>query len=271
MGNGKRYAAEFLGTLFLVLIGVGSAVVALIEGGVVVVALAFGLVLLALVYVFGPVSGCHVNPAVTLGALLTGRISLPGAIGYWVAQIAGGIAGGFGVWALTRWGGVTDQTGRAGANSYGTTINLGGTLLLEVVLTFLLVLVVLVVTSRDEQVGFAGLAIGLTLGAVTLVGVPLDGTSVNPARSIGPALFAGGPALSQLWVFIVAPLVGGALAAAALPVALGAGWRQRQRAEPPALPTDRTYPPAATPDGGRSRPVRPADLSPSRMEHPTRH
>ncbi|MEN3615198.1 aquaporin [Plantactinospora sp. ZYX-F-223] len=222
MDNGKRYGAELLGTFLLVFFGAGTAVAALDTGGVVVVALAFGLVLLALVYVFGPVSGCHVNPAVTLGALLTGRISLPGAIGYWIAQVLGGIAAGFLIFALSHWGDVPDQTGHLGANEYGATINLGGALVLEIVLTFFFVLVVLVVTSRTEQVGVTGLAIGLALGTCHLVAVTLDGTSVNPARSIGPALFNGGAPLSQLWVFIVAPLIGGALAAAASPLALRA-------------------------------------------------
>ncbi|MGX7671226.1 MIP/aquaporin family protein [Plantactinospora sp. DSM 117369] len=111
MDNGKRYGAELLGTFLLVFFGAGTAVAALDTGGVVVVALAFGLVLLALVYVFGPVSGCHVNPAVTLGALLTGRISLPGAIGYWIAQVLGGIAAGFLIFALSHWSDVPDQTG----------------------------------------------------------------------------------------------------------------------------------------------------------------
>lgn len=227
MDRTKRYGAEFLGTLLLVFFGVGSAIAGRVEGGVVVVALAFGLVLLALVYTLGPVSGCHVNPAVTLGALLAGRTNLPDAIAYWLVQIAGATAGAFILFGLSRWGGVHDQTGALGTNSYGPNINLGGTMVLETVLTFLLVLVVLVVTSRTENAGFAGLAIGIVLAACHLVGVPLDGTSVNPARSLGPALFEGGTALSQLWVFIVFPLLGGLLAAAALPLVLGEGWRYR--------------------------------------------
>jgi aquaporin Z len=223
--KGKRYGAEFLGTLLLVFFGVGSAIAGRVEGGVVVVALAFGLVLLALVYTLGPVSGCHVNPAVTLGALLTGRTMLADALAYWIAQLAGATVGAFILWGLTRWGNVFDQTGALGTNGYGTHINLGGTMVLETVLTFLLVLVVLVVTSRKENAGFAGLGIGIALAACHLVGIPLDGTSVNPARSFGPALFEGGAALSQLWVFIVFPLLGGLLAALALPLALGEGWR----------------------------------------------
>lgn len=233
MEDGRRYAAEFLGTMILVFVGVGSAVTALVEGGVVVVSLAFAFVLLALVYVFGPVSGAHVNPAVTLGALLTGRISVAGAVGYWLAQVAGAIAGAFLLLVLTRWGDVVDQTGRLGANEYGPTVNLAGTIVLEAVATFVLVLVVLVVTGRAEQTGVTGLAIGLTLGAVTLLGLTLDGISVNPARSIGPAVFEGGIALEQLWVFVVVPLLGGILAAMALPLALGDGWRHRAEPENP--------------------------------------
>lgn len=231
MEDGKRYAAEFLGTLLLVFVGVGSAVTALVEGGVVVVSLAFAFILLALVYVFGPVSGAHVNPAITLGALLTGRISLTGAIAYWVAQVAGAVVGAFLLLVLTRWGDVVDQTGRLGANEYGATVNLPGTIVLEVVCTFALVLVFLVVTGRTEQTGVTGLAIGLTLGAVTLLGLTLDGISVNPARSIGPAVFEGGTALEQLWVFVAVPLLGGILAAMALPLTLSEGWRSRADGE----------------------------------------
>lgn len=234
--NAKRYGAEFMGTLLLVVFGVGSAIAGRVEGGVVVVALAFGLVLLALAYTLGPVSGCHVNPAVTLGALITGRTTAADAMAYWIAQFAGAIVGAFVLWVLTRWGGVLDQTGALGTNGYGAHINLGGTMILETILTFLLVFVVLVVTSRTENAGFAGIAIGIALAACHLVAIPLDGTSVNPARSFGPALFEGGSALSQLWVFIVFPLLGGLLAALALPVALGEGWRYRAEVDAPPPP-----------------------------------
>lgn len=236
MENAKRYGAEFLGTMLLVFFGVGSAIAGRVEGGVVVVALAFGFVLLALAYTLGPVSGCHVNPAVTLGALITGRTRVADAVAYWIAQLAGAIVGAFVLWVLVRWGGVRDQTGALGTNGYGANINLGGTMILETILTFLLVLVVLVVTSRTENAGFGGLAIGIALAACHLVGVPLDGTSVNPARSLGPALFEGGTALSQLWVFIVFPLLGGLLAALALPIALGEGWRYHAEVDMPDKP-----------------------------------
>ncbi|MFD0785579.1 MIP/aquaporin family protein [Micromonospora azadirachtae] len=214
----RRYAAECLGTLLLVFFGVGSAVAARVQGGVVVVALAFGFVMLVLVYTIGPLTGSHVNPAVTLGMLLSGRISPVGAVAYWIAQFVGATVGAFLLWVLTRWGDVVDQTGALGSNGYGVHINRFGAALLETVLTFLFVLVVLVVTSRAEQTAVAGVAIGLALALAHLVAVALDGTSVNPARSFGPAVFEGGAALRQLWVFIVFPLFGGALAALVAPL-----------------------------------------------------
>jgi aquaporin Z len=215
MDDARRFGAELLGTLLLVFVGVGSAVAARVQGGVVVVALAFGFVMLTLVYLIGSLSGSHVNPAVTLGVLLSRKISVRGAIGYWIAQLVGATVAAFLLWALTRWGGVADQTGALGANGYGEHINRGGAMVLETVLTFLFVLVVLVVTSRAEHAAVAGLPIGVALAAAHLVGVALDGTSVNPARSVGPAIFAGGEALQQLWVFIVFPMLGAALAAVA--------------------------------------------------------
>ncbi len=225
------YGAEFLGTAFLVFLGVGSAVAGLLSGGVIVVALAFGFVLLALTYAIGPISGCHVNPAVTLGALIARRIEIEDAIGYWIAQFAGAIAGAFVLFGLTRWGNVRDQTGALGSNGYGRNISLGGTVTIEILMTFVLVLVVLIVTARTENAGFAGLAIGITLAACHLFAVPLDGTSVNPARSFGPAIFEGGTPLSQLWVFLVFPLIGGVLAALVLPYVSGGGWRYRSTVE----------------------------------------
>ncbi|PTA42707.1 MIP/aquaporin family protein [Micromonospora sp. RP3T] len=223
MDDPRRYVAEFLGSLLLIFFGVGSAVFARVQGGVVVVALAFGFTMLALVYTMGPLSGSHINPAVTLGVLLSGKISPLGAVLYWVAQFAGATVAAFVIWALTRWGDVVDQTGALGTNGYGAHINLGGAAVLETVLTFLFVLVVLVVTGRGEHAAFAGVPIGLALAAAHLVGLTLDGTSVNPARSFGPALFQGGTALRQLWVFIVFPLLGGALAALVAPLILRPG------------------------------------------------
>ncbi|WBB70686.1 aquaporin [Micromonospora sp. WMMD812] len=236
MTDVRRYIAEFLGTLLLVFFGVGSAIAARVQGGVVVVALAFGLVLIALVYTIGPLSGSHVNPAVTLGVLISGKISVIGAVAYWVAQVLGGIVGAFLLWALTRWGDVVDQTGALGSNGYGAHINRGGAALLETVLTFLFVLVVLVAGTRADHAAVSGVAIGLALAATQLVGTTLDGASVNPARSIGPALFEGGVALRQLWVFIVFPLLGGALAALVAPLIIRKDGRYWGGEEQPPTP-----------------------------------
>ncbi len=215
----RKALAEFLGTFLLVFFGVGSAVFGIDRIGALGVALAFGLVLLALAYSIGPVSGCHVNPAVTLGVLLRKGITPTEAVGYWIAQFAGGILAGALLKLMTSsFGKVTDQTGALGTNDWGKTISGGGAFLLEIVLTFLLVFVVLLVTGRAAAPGFAGLAIGLVLTVIHLVGIPLDGTSVNPARSFGPAVFAGTHPMSHVWLFIVAPLIGGAIAALVAPL-----------------------------------------------------
>jgi aquaporin Z len=214
----RKLGAEFVGTFVLVFFAVGSAVVGIDKIGPLGVALSFGLTLLALAYAIGPVSGCHVNPAVTLGVLLARRMSVQDAVGYVVAQVLGAIAAAAVLKGLVEWGDVTDATGGLGTNAWGDSINGGGAFVVEVILTGLLVLVVLLVTGRATAPGFAGLAIGLTLTVIHLIGIPLTGTSVNPARSIGPALFAGSDALSQLWLFIVAPLVGALVAAAVWPV-----------------------------------------------------
>lgn len=214
----RKYLTEGIGTFILVFFGVGCVVFGIDRIGVVGVALAFGLLLLALVYAIGPETGSHVNPAVTLGALLSGRISLRDSLGYWAAQFAGGIVAAALIKAMVAWGDVTDQTGALGTNGWGETVNLGGALAIEILLTFLLVLVVLVVTGRTTNASVAGLAIGLVLTAIHLVGVPLTGNSVNPARSLGPALFEGGEALGQVWLFIIAPLIGGAIAAFVAPL-----------------------------------------------------
>ena len=206
----RKLLAEFFGTLILVLVAVGAAVAGGTDGaGLVAVALAFGLTLMALAYAFGPVSGTHVNPAVTLAVLLAKRMDARTAAGYIAAQVAGAIVGAFALWLLVETGGVTDQTGGLGTNAYDNgAINLWGALLLEFLLTAVFVGVILLVTDERMTTPFAGLAIGVALTAVHLIGIPLTGTSVNPARSLGPALFAGGDALSQVWLFIVAPLAG---------------------------------------------------------------
>ncbi|MGH8877082.1 MAG: MIP/aquaporin family protein [Stackebrandtia sp.] len=226
----RKLAAEFVSTFILVFLAVGAAVYGTDQSGVVGVALAFGLVLFALCYAIGPISGCHVNPAVTMGMLLSGRLSIVDAVGYWVAQLLGGIAGGAMLKFMVTAGGVTDQTGALGTNAYGDTVNLTGAVVIEIVLTFLLVFVVLAVTGRRGATPAAGAAIGLALAIIHIVGIPLTGTSVNPARSLGPALFNGGEAISQLWVFIVAPLVGGILAAGFYPLLFGSDKPEPQSA-----------------------------------------
>jgi aquaporin Z len=216
----RRYVAELVGTFVLVFGGVGTAVLA---GGVVGaqgVALAFGLALLAMIYVIGPISGCHINPAVTLGLLLTRKIELRSAIGYAVAQIVGAVLAAAVIWMIAEDapGGYSLDAGGLGANGFDSHSPAGygllAALVIEIILTAFLVLTVLGATHRAAPVGFAGLAIGLVLTLLHLVSIPVTNTSVNPARSIGPAVFVGGWALRQLWVFIVAPLIGAVIAAA---------------------------------------------------------
>lgn len=222
----KKYAAEFLGTFILVFVAVGAAVFGIsaavgVNGvgngaGVLGVAFAFGLVVFALAYAFGPISGTHVNPAVTLGVLLAGRISTKDALGYWVSQFLGAIAGGALLKLFTTSFGATDYTGGLGTNAYDNgAINMAGAFVLEAILTAVFVLVILLATEKAATPTMAGAAIGFTLVLVHIIGIPLTGTSVNPARSFGPALFAGGEAMSQVWLFIAAPLVGAVLAWAA--------------------------------------------------------
>ena len=182
--------------------------------GVVGTAIAFGLTVVAMAYTIGGISGCHINPAITLAVALSGRMSWKDACGYWIGQVIGGIIAGACLLLLANVVTVPDLTGGLGTNGVANAGGPWGAFLVEVIATFLFVLVVLGTT--DEKVGagnFAGLAIGLTLILVHLVCINLTGTSVNPARSIGPAIFAGGQALCDLWVFICAPLVGGALSA----------------------------------------------------------
>jgi aquaporin Z len=213
----RSVTCEFLGTLLLVFFGVGAAVLSGEYIGTLGIALSFGFVLLALAYAVGPISGSHVNPAVTLGMLTAGRITVRTAVEYWVAQMLGGIVGAALLLLVAKQVPGLRTHGAFGTNGYGyrsaVGISIFGAFVAEVILTFLLVFVVLAVTHRVAVVGFDGLPIGLALAVVHLIGVPLTGTSVNPARSFGPALFAGSPALTQLWLFLVAPLVGGALAA----------------------------------------------------------
>ncbi len=215
----KKYVAELLGTFVLVFGGVGSAVLAGSHIGFLGVSFAFGLSLLAMVYTIGPISGCHINPAVTCGVLLAKKMGVQDAVAYVIAQIVGAIIAAALILFIARGGpGVYDPSiAGLGANGYGLhspgQYSLAAAFVAETVLTMFLVLTVLGSTDIKAPVGFAGLAIGLVLTLIHLVGIPITNTSVNPARSIGPAIFVGGWALEQLWLFIVAPLVGAALAA----------------------------------------------------------
>ena len=215
----RRAGAEAFGTFVLVFGGVGTAVIAGEAVGTLGVALAFGLALLAMAYAIGPVSGCHINPAVTLGLLASRRIGVPEAVRYWAAQVLGAIVAAalLLVIAKAREGGYDAGVEGFGANGYGDHspdgYGLGGAFVAEVVLTAFLVFTVLAATDRIASVAFAGIPIGLVLVLIHLVGIPIDNTSVNPARSIGPALFVGGWAIEQLWLFILAPLVGAVVAA----------------------------------------------------------
>ncbi len=209
----KKYIAEFLGTLVLVLFGTGIAVVS--GGDLVATSLAFGLAIVAEAYVIGNISGCHVNPAVSLAMLINKKLDIKDFICYVISQILGAIAGSailFFILSNTSLG-----TTALGANFYGelsaNNISLIAAIVTEIVLTCVFVYTILGVTSDDNKSNIAGIVIGLTLTFVHLIGIPLTGTSVNPARSLAPAIFLGGEAIRQIWVFILAPLVGGALAA----------------------------------------------------------
>jgi aquaporin Z len=214
----KRYLAEFFGTFVLVFGGCGAAVLAGDKIGFAGVAFAFGLSLLAMVYTIGPISGCHINPAVTVGLLMSGKFEAKHVPGYIIAQIVGAIvaAGVLLIVAQGRNGGYDPSMSGFAANGFGEhspeNYSMLAAFVVEVVLTFFLVFTVLGATDTRAPVGFAGLAIGLVLTLIHLVGIPVTNTSVNPARSIGPALFVGGWALAQLWLFIVAPLIGAVLA-----------------------------------------------------------
>ena len=213
----KKYIAEMLGTMVLVLMGCGT-VVSLsctsanpdLASTVVGTALAFGLSVVAMAYAIGGISGCHINPAITLGCLLSGRISGKDAVMYMVFQVIGAFIGSTLLWVLTSNSGLVGT----GANACQEGVSVTGALLAEIAFTFVFVLVVLGTTDAKKGAGnFAGLAIGLSLVLVHLVCIRYTGTSVNPARSIAPAIFQGGEALSQLWIFIVGPFVGAALSA----------------------------------------------------------
>jgi aquaporin Z len=220
--NLKNYIAEFIGTFVLVLFGCGTAVAAntlLGNSGMTVplgfstllIALAFGLSIVAMAYSIGNISGCHINPAVSAGMLAAGRMTVKDFVGYIISQFLGAL-----IAAVVLYGIVGSKTS-LGQNGYGDSSAMGSTMMqalfIEIILTFVFVLVILVVTSKPEHSTIAGIVIGLTLALIHMLGIPFTGTSVNPARSFGPAVLVGGNALKQLPVFIIAPLIGGILAA----------------------------------------------------------
>lgn len=216
----KKALAELVGTFTLVFIGCGSAVFAGDQSGMLPlgIAFAFGLAIVAMAYGIGPVSGCHVNPAVSLGALIAGRLPLKDFISYVIAQCLGAILGAGALYLILsgKAGGYDVHAAGLGQNGWGTgyqgEYGLMSAFVFEAVATFLFLVVILGSTHKLAPVGFAGLAIGLTLTAIHIVGIRITGVSVNPARSLGPALFVGGTALTQLWLFVAAPLLGAAAA-----------------------------------------------------------
>jgi aquaporin Z len=214
----KKYLAELIGTFALVLIGCGSAVIAGSHIGFLGISFAFGLIVLAMVYTIGPVSGCHINPAITVSMLVAGKIDVKDTIGYIIAQCIGAIIAA--IILLVIASGQMDYTlagSGLGQNGYGmhspNQYSLLACFVAEVVLTALFLFVIFGSTHERAPKGFAGISIGLTLTLIHIVAIPITGTSVNPARSLGPAVVVGGEALSQLWMFIVAPILGGILAA----------------------------------------------------------
>ncbi|HTI11006.1 MAG TPA: MIP family channel protein [Puia sp.] len=226
----KKYFAECIGTFALVLFGCGAAVVSgktipatvLSDApagiGVLGIALAFGLAVVVMAYAIGPISGCHINPAITISMLVAGKISLKDSIGYIIAQFAGATLGAAVLYGFQKGSpGFSMGEWALGSNGWGPGYLAGyntiSAFLAEAVLTFLFLFVIFATTSRLGNPTMAGLAIGLCLVLIHLVAIHITGTSVNPARSFGPAIFAGGKALGQLWLFIVAPLVGGITAA----------------------------------------------------------
>ncbi|WP_407432612.1 MIP family channel protein [Methanobrevibacter sp.] len=214
----KRYVSELIGTMVLVLFGCGSAAIAGTVLGNLGIAMAFGLSIVAMAYAIGDISGCHINPAVSIGMWIDGRMEAKDLILYIIFQCIGAIIGAallavlinsapsLGGYMATGLG----QNGFGAASTVG--INLTGALITEIILTFVFVFTVLGVTRSEKTGVVAGIVIGLTLAFVHILGIPLTGTSVNPARSLGPALFMGGVALQQVWVFIVAPIVGAIIA-----------------------------------------------------------
>jgi aquaporin Z len=213
----KKYSAEFIGTMVLVLMGCGSAVIAGKSIGYAGIAVAFGLSVLVMIYAIGSISGCHINPAITISMFVANKIKGKDAVFYIIAQSLGGIIGAGILWAIAS--GLPDFTlAKNGLGQNGFDIHspsgypLISCLIAEVVLTAIFLFVIFGSTHKIAPKGFAGVSIGLSLTLIHLVGIPITGTSVNPARSLGPAVFVGGDALSQLWLFVVAPVAGGIIA-----------------------------------------------------------
>lgn len=211
----KAYVSELFGTFFLVFIGCGSVVLgdfgALIPtGGALAIAFAFGIAVVAMAYAVGPVSGAHLNPAVTLGAFLAGRLPARDVAPYMGAQVVGGVLGALVLWIIAT-GAASGAPTNLAANGWSD-YSTAAAFIAEMVATFIFVMVILGVTAGKHITVMAGLVIGLTLTAIHICFIAVTGTSVNPARSIGPALFSGGTAMAQLWLFIAAPLIGGAAA-----------------------------------------------------------
>ena len=208
----KRFSAELVGTMVLVLFGCGAAVLGPAPFDQLAVSLAFGFAIVAMAYGIGPVSGCHVNPAVSLAAFVAGRMSAKDMVIYWVAQFLGALIGAFLLSLIAKTG-----AANLGQNGWGPgylgEYGLMAAAIFEVVMTAIFVIVILGVTGAKGHGAFAGLAIGITLAVIHIVGIQVTGVSVNPARSFGPAVLAGGPALTQLWLFIVAPAVGAVIGA----------------------------------------------------------
>jgi aquaporin Z len=218
MSDTNKYLAELIGTFVLVFMGCGSAVIAGKEVGFLGIAFAFGLSVLVMVYAIGPISGCHINPAITIAMLVNGKISSKDAGVYIICQCIGAIiAAALLLAVMTGLPTYTIAANGLGQNGYGVASPAGFSMLsgliAEVILTFIFLIVIFGATSKAAPAGFAGIAIGLSLTLIHIVGIPITGVSVNPARSIGPALLVGGTALAQLWLFILAPIVGAVLAA----------------------------------------------------------
>lgn len=213
----KVFLAELIGTFTLVLFGCGAAVLAGGEVGQLGISFAFGLAIVAMAYGIGPISGCHVNPAVSFGAFIAGRMDMNTMLRYWVAQFIGAFLGAAALWYIASGQAGYDLTANGlGQNGWGPgylgEYSLAAALVFEVVATFLFLVVILGSTQKSAPGMVAGLAIGLTLTVIHIVGIQVTGVSVNPARSFGPAVIVGGVALSQLWLFLIAPLVGAAIA-----------------------------------------------------------